>query len=64
LGWNEAPVGGPFIKIGVGVLKKTEGRYNNYSPYGILDSGKWSIKKENDAVEFTQVLSERRRSVE
>jgi hypothetical protein len=58
LGWNEAQPGGTFIKIGVGALQKGEGRYNKYAPYDVLDSGKWSVKKESDSIEFTQELSD------
>jgi hypothetical protein len=58
LGWNEAKPGGTFIKIGVGVLRKGDGAYNRFAPYEVLDSGKWSVKKEGDSIEFTQELSE------
>jgi hypothetical protein len=58
LGWDEAKPGGMFIKIGVGVLRKGEGRYNRYFPYEVLDPGKWSVKKQNNSIEFIQELSE------
>lgn len=58
LGWNEAKPGGTFIKIGVGVLRKTEGNYNRFFPYNVVDSGKWSVRKESDSIEFTQELNE------
>jgi hypothetical protein len=58
LGWNETNSPGTFIKIGVGVLRKAEGNYNRYFPYEVLNSGKWSVKKESDSVEFTQELSD------
>lgn len=58
LGWNNAKPGGEFIKIGVGVLRKTDGVYNRYFPYEILDPGKWTIEKHKDRVEFQQVLSD------
>jgi len=57
LGWDEAKAGGTFIKLGVGVLRKTDGEYNRYFPYEVLDAGKWSVKKQKDSVEFTQELS-------
>ena len=56
LGWDEAPQGGRFIKIGVGVLRKVEDRYNRYLPYEVLDCGTWSVKKKKESVEFTQEL--------
>ena len=59
LGWNdEAKPGTTFIKIGVGVLRKADGNYNRYFPYEVVDSGKWSVRKERDSVEFTQELSD------
>jgi hypothetical protein len=58
LGWNEAKPGGTFIKIGVGVLRKGEGSYNRYFPYDVVDSGKWSVKRKSDSIEFTQELSD------
>jgi len=59
LGFNEAKVGGTFIKIGVGVLRKAaEGRYNKYQPYEVLDPGKWSVKQNGDSVEFIQELTD------
>ena len=56
LGWDEAKPGGTFIKIGVGVLRKGDGNYNRFFPYDVVDSGKWSVKKESDSIEFTQEL--------
>ena len=58
LGYDDAQAGGTFIKIGVGVLRKTEGSYNRYFPYEVLDSGKWSVQKQIDSIEFTQELSD------
>lgn len=57
LGYEDAAPGGRFIKIGVGVLHKTEGGYNRYFPYEVLDPGKWTVKRHKDSVEFTQVLN-------
>ena len=58
LGWNEAKPGGTFIKIGVGVLRRAEGNYNRFVPYDIVDSGKWTIKKHKDSIEFQQEISD------
>jgi hypothetical protein len=58
LGFREAQVGGTFIKIGVGVLRKTDQKYDRYAPYEVLDPGKWSIEKGRDSVGFTQELSD------
>ncbi len=58
LGWDDSKPGGTFIKLGVGVLRRGEGVYNRYVPYEVLDSGKWSVRKHSDSVEFTQELSD------
>ncbi|MFP5248438.1 MAG: hypothetical protein ACLGP3_01265 [Acidobacteriota bacterium] len=58
LGFDEAPAGGAFIKIGVGVLRKSGDKYNRFVPYDVLNSGKWTVKKHKDSVEFQQVLSD------
>jgi hypothetical protein len=58
LGWDSAQPGGDFIKIGVGVLRKTGKKYNRYYPYQVLDSGKWTVKTHKNSVVFQQVLSD------
>lgn len=58
LGWDDAKPGGTFIKIGVGVLRKTDGKYNRYFPYEVVNSGKWKVKRHKDSVEFSQELSD------
>ena len=85
LNFADAPFGGAFIKIGVGVLRKPkEGeapipprpapapgiagrggppggpdRYDHSRVYEIVDSGKWTIKRNKDSVEFTQVIDDK-----
>jgi hypothetical protein len=54
LGWDEAKVGGTFIKIGVGVLRKDESKYDFVKQYEIVDPGEWTVKPDHDSVEFTQ----------
>jgi hypothetical protein len=59
LGWNEAKVGGTFIKIGVGALRKPdEHPYSNFRLYEIVDGGKWTVHQTSSSVEFTQELSD------
>ena len=58
LGWDDAKPGGTFIKIGVGVLRKTGTDYNRYFPYEVLDSGKWSVERHKDSIVFQQELSD------
>lgn len=58
LGWDEAKVGGTFIKIGVGVLRKDVAKYDYVKLYQIVDAGKWTVKTHSDSVEFTQELTD------
>lgn len=57
IAYDAAPVGGRFLRIGVGWLKKPEeARVNNFRTYEILDSGKWTVRTGKNWVEFTQEL--------
>jgi hypothetical protein len=59
LGYDEAKVGGTFIKIGVGVLRRPDDKaYNNYRLYEIVDPGKWAVRTSGDSVEFIQTVSD------
>jgi len=58
LGWDEAAVGGTFIKIGVGVLRKQGRDYDYVQQYEMVDPGEWTVKKHRDSVEFTQKLTD------
>jgi hypothetical protein len=60
LGWSEAKPGGTFVKIGVGVLRKpaNDDHYDHSKPYDIVDGGKWSVKNNQDSIEFTHVLND------
>jgi cytochrome c5 len=59
LGYEDAKPGGTFVKIGVGVLRKPDNSpYNRFHLYEIADPGKWSVRTSDNAVEFTQELSD------
>jgi len=58
LGWEEAEIGEPFVKIGVGVLRKDEEKYSFAKLYPIIDPGKWRVKKRRHAVEFIHNLKD------
>jgi hypothetical protein len=48
-GYAEAPVGGNFVRIGVGAVRKPEEKaYQIFKTYDIIDGGKWSVKKGKD----------------
>ncbi len=58
LGYEQAKVGGTFIKMGVGTLRKRDApAYVRGQPYDLVDSGKWSTRKTATSVEFVQELN-------
>jgi hypothetical protein len=60
LGYEEAPVGGAFIRIGVGVLRKPEEKsFNRFKTYDIIDPGTWTNKVHKDRVEFIHELNDK-----
>jgi hypothetical protein len=60
LGYAAAPVGGTFIKIGVGILRKPdEAKYNHYTHYEIVDGGKRTVTSTKTSITFTQELLEK-----
>lgn len=57
LGYDTAMPGGTFVKVGVGVLRKGDNTsYNSYQAYEVVDTGKWSVKRTDDSIVFTQIL--------
>ncbi len=59
-GYAEAKVGGTFIKIGVGALRKADdSKYDHYYRYEIADPGRWTVKKGSGWIQFTQEVNDR-----
>ncbi|WP_128545869.1 hypothetical protein [Larkinella soli] len=59
LGFDTAKPGEPFVKIGVGSLRKTEDtKYQFVTPYQLIDGGAWSVDKKKDQVRFTHRLND------
>ena len=59
LNYTEARAGETFVKIGIGVLKKIDEQpYRFSAPYPLADTGKWSVRKGTDFVEFRHELSD------
>ena len=57
--YEEAPVGGEFIRIGIGGLRKPdENRFNRFGYYELSNPGKWTVKKAKDCVIFTHQLKD------
>ena len=58
LGYEEAKVGGIFLRIGVGLCEKPEEDGYVWShTYKVLDPGKWSIRQGSHWIEFTHGIS-------
>ena len=59
LGYEEAKPGGRFVMIGVGALRRpTQRSYSPYNLYDIIETGKWTVKKKKDRVEYIQELKD------
>jgi hypothetical protein len=57
LGYADAPVGGEFVKPGVGVLTKLKDEpYRFGTVYPIVDRGAWEVKVKGRSITFTQRL--------
>jgi hypothetical protein len=59
LGFDEAKVGGTFIKIGVGLLQRPDEKgYDAFRLYPIKDGGQWTVTPKPDAIEFRHTLAD------
>jgi len=59
VGYEEAAVGGTFIKIGIGALRKTsDEKYDNYHVYEVANAGEWHVQQRRDSIEFTQQMND------
>jgi hypothetical protein len=59
LGYKDAPVGGTFVKIGVGALRKPEERaYDKFKTYEIVDGGNWIVRVTKGRAEFVHQLKD------
>ena len=58
LGYAEAPAGGTFVEIGVGVLERPDsGAYSPFRYYPITDAGVWAVKRDKRQVQFRHTLA-------
>lgn len=57
-GFEAAPVGGTFVKIGVGVLRKPAEMPRGFPTLEIVDPGRWSTNVRPDAVDFIHEVSD------
>lgn len=59
LGYAEAKAGEPFVRIGVGAVRKPEeAAYRRFETYEIVDGGTWTVHKGPDRIEFVHELRE------
>ena len=57
LGYNDAAVGGTFVEIGVGVLKRPDSAaYSPFRYYPIVDAGVWEVKCDKRQAQFRHTL--------
>jgi hypothetical protein len=62
VGYGEAPVGGTFLKVGVGLLKKADDApYNERKVYEIVDGGRRRLRSSGSKAVFTHTLKSRYR---
>lgn len=57
IGLEDVSAGGPFLKIGVGVLEKMEGQYDRFKLHRVLDPGKRTLEVQGDSVTFGHSVS-------
>lgn len=59
VGHAEAPVGGTFLRVGVGhVRKPDEAAYRRFATYEIVDPGTWTVTRAPGSITFLHTLGE------
>jgi len=56
-GFDAAGPGGRFLKIGVGILKRDNDKYDRFHTYPILDRGKRTTTATKTSIRFDQVIA-------
>ena len=65
VGYDDAKVGETFLKIGIGmVAKPEEQKYFFVTPYKLINTGSWRVKKKPDEVEFIHNLEDKQYAYE
>jgi hypothetical protein len=58
LGYDDGGAGTPFLKIGVGILERTDDKPYHWSThYKVIDPGKWTVRAKADRITFFQSIS-------
>jgi hypothetical protein len=59
LGFAEAKPGEPFVRIGIGAVRKPDdGPYKRFDTYDLVDPGKWTIEEGPGWIEFVHELGD------
>jgi hypothetical protein len=59
MGYDQAPVGGTFLRIGVGVVRKPSAEpYQRFKTYDIVDHGKWKVDIKKDHAVYTHTVAD------
>jgi hypothetical protein len=59
IGYEAAPVGGEFVRIGIGGLRKPEEKsFQRFGYYELVNPGKWTVKTGKESVVFTHQLKD------
>jgi hypothetical protein len=58
IGYDAAPVGGTFLKIGVGMVTKPDSQpYSAFRLYDVADPGRWTVSRTANSVTMTQTVA-------
>jgi hypothetical protein len=58
LGYDDAKVGDPFVKPGVGVLRRVDSNpYKFAASYPVIDNGKWTYRAKKNQIAMTHTLT-------
>lgn len=56
-GYDEAKVGEPFLKIGVGILERAENKPHHWNfPYKFVKKGEWKVVTKKNSIRFVQKI--------
>ena len=59
IGFQQTEVGGEFLRIGVGGLRKEDNSvFDNFNLYPISNPGKWKVSKSSNQVTFTHTIKD------
>ena len=56
VGYDVANIGGEFLKIGVGTLRKSSVEYQRFDLYPVVNPGIWEITRDENRIVFRHVL--------